>query len=298
MTTSTAGVAKNPFQPDSRSLDARRRGANILAITLTALFAILAGAFLLYLIAYVASLGLKYINVNFFTQRPVAEGETGGGWATALQGTVVLVGLASLVGIPLGMATGVYLSEFGRGRLASVVRFLVDTLTGIPTIIFGLFAWVILVVPTHSFSALSGGVALSIIMIPTVARASEEVLRLVPRELREASVALGATESRTILRVVIPAARSGILTGIMLAIARVAGETAPLLMTAFGTTFFNTSILRPIDAIPLRIFDFTLSPFPSEQNQAYAGALVLMVLVILTSLAVRWATGGFRPRGR
>ncbi len=286
-TTSTPGVAKNPFQPDSRALDARRRGANILAITVTALFAILAGAFLLYLIAYVASLGLKYINVDFFTQRPKAEGETGGGWATALQGTAVLVGLASLAGIPLGMATGVYLSEFGRGWLASVVRFLVDTLTGIPTIIFGLFAWVILVVPLHSSSALSGGVALS-----------EEVLRLVPRELREASVALGATESRTILRVVIPAARSGILTGVMLAIARVAGETAPLLMTAGGTTFFNTSLLRPIDSIPLRIFDFTLSPFPSEQNQAYAGALVLMVLVILTSLAVRWATGGFRPRGR
>src|SRR5260221_1633022 len=133
MTTSTAGVAKNPFQPNSRALDARRRGANILAITLTALFAVLAGAFLLYLLAHVASPCLQYLNVNFFTQRPVAEGETGGGWATALQGTAVLVGLASLVGIPLGMATGVYLSEFGRGWLASVVRFLVDTLTGIPT---------------------------------------------------------------------------------------------------------------------------------------------------------------------
>jgi phosphate transport system permease protein len=297
-TMSTAGVAKHPFRPDSRALDARRRGANILAITVTALFAILAGAFLLYLIVYVARLGLKYINVDFFTQRPKAEGETGGGWAPALQGTAVLVGLASLVGIPLGMATGVYLSEFGHGWLASVVRFLVDTLTGIPTIIFGLFAWVILVVPLHSSSALSGGVALSIIMIPTVARASEEVLRLVPRELREASVALGATESRTILRVVIPAARSGILTGVMLAVARVAGETAPLLMTAGGTTFFNTSLLRPIDSIPLRIFNFTLSPYPSEQNQAYAGALVIMLLVILTSLAVRWATGGFRPSGR
>lgn len=298
MTTTTIDAAKKPFRPDRLALDARRRAANAVAVVLTALFAILASAFLLYLILYIARLGLQYIDVNFFTQRPRAQGETGGGWATALQGTAVLVGLAALVGIPLGLATGVYLSEFGRGWAAATVRFLVDTLTGIPTIIFGLFAWVLIVVPSHSFSALSGGVALSIIMIPTVARATEEVLRLVPKELREASVALGATESRTILRVVIPAARSGILTGVMLAVARVAGETAPLLMTAFGTSFFNTSLLRPIDAIPLRIFDFTLSPFASEQNQAYAGALVLMLLVILTSLAVRWATGGFQPRGR
>ncbi len=298
MTTTTIDAAKKPFRPDRLAFDARRRAANAAAVVLTALFAILASAFLLYLILYIARLGLQFIDVNFFTQRPRAQGETGGGWATALQGTVVLVGLAALVGIPLGLATGVYLSEFGRGWPAATVRFLVDTLTGIPTIIFGLFAWVLIVVPSHSFSALSGGVALGIIMIPTVARATEEVLRLVPKELREASVALGATESRTILRVAIPAARSGILTGVMLAVARVAGETAPLLMTAFGTSFFNTSLLRPIDAIPLRIFVFTLSPFASEQNQAYAGALVLMLLVILTSLAVRWATGGFQPRGR
>ena len=298
MSATMVDTAKHPFRPDRPALDARRRAANAAAVILTALFAILASAFLLYLIVYIARLGLQFINVSFFTQRPRAQGEAGGGWATALQGTAVLVGLAALVGIPLGLATGVYLSEFGRGWPAATVRFLVDTLTGIPTIIFGLFAWVLIVVPSHSFSALSGGVALSIIMIPTVARATEEVLRLVPRELREASVALGATESRTILRVVIPAARSGILTGVMLAIARVAGETAPLLMTAFGTSFFNTSLLRPIDAIPLRIFDFTLSPFQTEQNQAYAGALVLMLLVILTSLAVRWATGGFQPHGR
>lgn len=288
----------NPFQAQRNWLEFRRRFVNWISIVITALFTIFASLFLLYLIVYVVGKGLQFINLNFFTQRPKPPGEAGGGWATALQGTLVLVGLATAIGVPLGMATGIFLSEFGRGRFAVFVRFLVDTLTGIPTVIFGLFAWVLIVVPSHSFSALSGGVALSIIMIPTVARATEEVLRLVPNELREASVALGATKSRTIMRVVVPAARSGIITGIMLAVARVAGETAPLLLTAFGTTFFNTSILRPIDAIPLRIFNFTLSPYALEQQQAYAGALVLIAFVLLTSLAVRWATGGFRQPSR
>jgi phosphate transport system permease protein len=178
------------------------------------------------------------------------------------------------------------------------VRFLVDVLTGIPTIIFGLFAWVFVVVPQQGFSALAGGVALGIIMIPIVARTSEEVLRLVPKELREASFALGATESRTILQVVIPAARNGIITGIVLSMARVAGETAPLLMTAFGTPFFNTDITQPIDALPLRIFNFAESPYPAQINQAYAGSLVLIVLILLTSFAIRWATGGFKRSSR
>ncbi len=297
----SAETAATLFAPDRSPRMLRRQAANILAVALTGIFSVAASLFLVYLIGYVAQQGLRYINLDFFTQRPRAEGETGGGWATALQGTATLIGLAALSGIPLGMATGIYLAEFGqvsRGWLSATVRFLVDALTGIPTIVFGLFAWALIVVPSHSFSALSGGVALAIIMIPTVARATEEVLRLVPRDLREASVALGATQSRTILRVVVPAARSGIITGVMLAVARVAGETAPLLLTAFGTSFFNTSLLRPIDAIPLRMFVFTLSPYQNEQNQAYAGALVLIFLVILTSLAVRWATGGFRQYRR
>ncbi len=296
--TSPTPATSRPFAPVRNARALRRRGVDVLAIALTGVFAVGASIFLLYLLVYVIVQGLRYINLDFFLQRPRAAGETGGGWATALQGTGELLALAAIVGIPLGMAVGIYLSEFGRGWLAQVVRFLVDSLTGIPTIIFGLFAWALIVLPLHSFSLLSGGVALAIIMIPTVARATEEVLRLVPKELREASVALGATESRTILRVVVPAARSGIITGIMLAIARVAGETAPLLLTAFGTSFFNTSILRPIDAVPLRIFISTLSPYQNEQNQAYAGALVLIVFVLLTSLAVRWATGGFRQRRR
>lgn len=288
----------NLFQPTPGALRVRRQAANVVAVALTAVFATLAVAFLVYLVLYVARAGAQFINFAFFTQRPVAEGETGGGVAPAIIGSAIMVSLASLIGIPLGMATGIYLAEYGRGRLADIVRFMVDVLTGIPTIIFGLFIWVLIVVPTHQFSGVAGAAALSIIMIPTVARATEEVLRLVPKDLREASAALGATESRTILRVVVPSARSGIITGIMLAIARVAGETAPLLLTTIATPFLNVNPFRTMNALPLQVFNYTLSPYPSEINHAYAGAFVLMMLVILTSLAVRWATGGFKPRGQ
>jgi phosphate transport system permease protein len=249
-------------------------------------------------VVYVGKQGSQFLNVTFFTQRPAPDGFTGGGVATAIEGSLILVVLASFVGIPLGLLTGIYLAEFGRGWPAAVARFMVDMLTGIPTIIFGLFIWVIIVVPSHSFSALAGGAALGIIMIPTVSRATEEVLRLVPTELREASIALGATESRTILRVVVPASTSGIVTGIILAIARVAGETAPLLLTAFGSAFFFTSLTRPVDALPLRIYLFTISPYQTQINQAYAGSFVLLALVILASLAVRLAVGGFRRHNR
>jgi phosphate transport system permease protein len=192
--------------------------------------------------------------------------------------------------------TGIYLAEFGRGRVAGAVRFMVDLLTGIPTLIFGLFIWTLLVASAHHFSGLAGGLALSIIMVPTVTRATEEVLRLVPREIREGSVALGATESRTILRVVVPAAKSGIITGILLAVARVSGETAPLLMTALGTNFSRISLDRPMDALPLRVFKYALIPFAAQENQAWAGAFVLIMIVLVTSFAVRWATGGFKQR--
>jgi phosphate transport system permease protein len=285
---------KHPFEPQQGIWEARRRFANVLSVILATLFALLAVSFLVYLIVYVAVQGSRFLTLNFFTLPPAPEGETGGGIAPAIQGTLILLGLASIVGIPLGMFTGIYLSEFGRGAFADAVRFLVDTLTGIPTIIFGLFAWIIIVVPTHSFSAIAGGAALGIIMIPTMARTTEEVLRLVPRELREASIALGATESRTIVRVVLPAAGSGVITGVVLALARVAGETAPLLMTAFGSAYFNYNIRQPIDALPLRVFNFILSPYQVEINEAYAGSFVLMLLVILASLAIRWATGGFK----
>ncbi len=288
----------NPFQPRRSVLDIRRQCGNITIIAFTAAALLLAVGMLFYLLFYVLRQGIQFINLNFFTKLPTPNGEPGGGMGEAVQGTLILLGLAALFGIPLGLFTGIYLSEFGRGRFANGVRFLVDMLTGIPTIIFGLFAWVLIVVPQQTFSGLSGGVALGIIMVPIVARTTEDVLRLVPRELREASLALGATESRTIVRVVLPAALSGIITGILLALARVAGETAPLLMTAFGTTFWNTDVTQPMDALTLRVFVFTESPYQVQINQAYAGAFVLIVLILIASFAVRWATGGFKRRAR
>jgi phosphate transport system permease protein len=286
----------NPFQPQRSALDLRRQVGNVLVIAFTTLCVAFAVGVLLYLLFYVLSQGIRFINLDVFTKLPTPNGEPGGGMGEAVQGTLILLGLAALFGVPLGLFTGIHLAEFGRGRFANGVRFLVDMLTGIPTIIFGLFAWVLIVVPQQTFSGFAGGVALGIIMIPIVARTTEDVLRLVPKELREASLALGATEARTITRVVLPAALSGIITGILLALARVAGETAPLLMTAFGTTFWNADITQPMDALTLRVFVFTESPYPVQVHQAYAGAFVLILLIVLASFAVRWATGGFKRR--
>ncbi len=293
-----SSVPANLFQAPRTAHQFRRHVSNMVLIVFCVFATTFAVAVLLFLLFYVLRTGLPYINLNLFTQIPTPNGEPGGGMANAIQGSLILVGLASLFGVPLGLFTGIYLAEFGRGAIATGVRFLVDVLTGIPTIIFGLFAWVFIVVPQQTFSGLAGGVALGIIMIPIVARTSEEVLRLVPHELREASLALGATESRTILRVVLPAARNGIITGIVLAMARVAGETAPLLMTAFGNPFFNADVTQPMDALPLRIFNFAESPYQAQINQSYAGSLVLIILIVLTSFAIRWATGGFRRESR
>lgn len=297
----TANTTTSLFAPERGALQVRRRIANWVAVGLTGAFAVAAVGFLLYFVFFVVRQGIQFISPGFFTEEPPFGGSTKGGIVTAIEGSLVMLMIASVIGIPLGMAVGIYLSEFGRGHVANVVRFMVDMLTGIPTIIFGLLIWTLLVAPTHTYSGLAGGLALSVIMVPTVARATEEVLRLVPAGLREASAALGGTESRTILQVVVPAARSGIVTGLLLALARVAGETAPLLMTALGTNFFipldklNVAH-RPMDALPLRVFNFTLSPFPLQRQEAFAGATVLLFLVIVTSFLVRLATGGFKAR--
>jgi len=276
--------------------EVRRQFSNGLVIGLSVLFVLFAVGVLVYLILYVTLQGIPYLNLNFFTKLPTPNGEPGGGMGQSVQGTLIMVGVASIFGIVLGLFTGIYLSEFGQGRLASGIRFLVDLLNGIPTIIFGLFAWVLIVVPQQTFSGLAGAMALAIIMIPIVARTAEDVLRLVPRELREASLALGASEARTIVKVVVPAALRGIITGIVLAMARIAGETAPLLMTAFGTTFWNTDITQPTDALTLRIFNFTLSPYQAQINLAYTGSFVLIVIILIASFAVRWVTGGFKRK--
>jgi phosphate transport system permease protein len=287
-------LVENPFIAAHSSAGLRRRTVNAAVVLLTTLTALFAAGVLLYLLFYVLRQGIGYINLDFFTQLPAPNGEPGGGMGEAFQGSLILIGLAALMGVPLGLFTAIYLAEFGRGPFAQMVRFLVDVLNGIPTILFGLLAWILIVVPMQSPSGLAGGFALGIIMIPIVTRTSEDVLRLVPHELREASLALGASEARTILQVVLPAARNGIVSGIVLAMARVAGETAPLLMTAFGNTFWNSDITQPIDALPLRIYQFSTSAYQQQVNQAYAGSFVLIALILIASLAVRLATGGFR----
>ncbi len=228
--------------------------------------------------------GLSAVNVDFFTKLPKPVGEPGGGMANAIAGTLVLLGIALAVGVPIGLGTGIYLSEFAERRLAWVIRFVVDVMNGIPSIVYGIFAYTLFVVPMKSFSALSGGAALGIMMIPIVTRTTEEFLRLVPNTLREAGLALGAPRWRVITDVVLSTAMGGIVTGIMVALARVAGETAPLLFTAFGNRFWHENLTQPIAALPLQIFAYAISPFDDWHRQAWAGALVLIAMVFVVNM--------------
>jgi len=248
------------------------------------------GAAVIVLVAvlgYVVVQGAGSVNLAFLVNTPRPVGEAGGGMANSLVGTIILVVLASLFGLPLGIGAGIYLAEYGRGRLATAVRFAADVLTGIPSITIGLFAYAALVVPFRTFSAIAGGVALGVIMLPVVTRTTEEMIRLVPGSLREAALALGAPRWRVILSIVLPTALGGIVTGALLAVARVAGETAPLLFTAFGNQFWSRSLIQPIAALPLQIFAYAISPYDDWHRQAWAGALVLVSLVLCLSVAAR-----------
>ena len=236
--------------------------------------------------------GASAINVDFFTHLPKPVGEVGGGMANAIVGSIILIALAAALGLPLGILGGVYLTESRDRRLPSVVRFTADVLNGVPSIVIGIFAYTVVVLPMRRFSALAGGFALAIIMLPIVVRTTEEMMRLVPASLREAALALGLPEWKMILRVVLPTARAGIITGVMVAIARVAGETAPLLFTAFGNRFWHQGLDQPIAALPLQVFAYAIAPFDDWHRQAWAGALVLIGLVFLVSLAARMATRG------
>jgi phosphate transport system permease protein len=243
------------------------------------------------ILGFLARTGLSALNWDFFTHLPGAAGESGGGMANAIVGTIVLVGLAAVVGIPIGVLGGTYLSEYRSTRLSTVARFTADVMNGIPSIVMGLFAYVLIVLPLRHFSALAGGVALGVMLIPTVMRTTEEIIRLVPQSVREASLALGIPQWKTMLRVVMPTAAAGIVTGIMVGLARVAGETAPLLFTAFGNRFWNRDLLQPIAALPIQIFAYAISPFDDWHRQAWAGALVLVTLVLLVNVAARYAAG-------
>jgi phosphate transport system permease protein len=272
-----------------RSIRARRaRSAAMIALTVVA--ALLATLPLVLILGLLLKQGASSLNWAFFTSMPKPVGETGGGMANALAGTLMLIAIASAIGLPVGIGAGMYLAEHRGGRLASVVRFLSDVLNGLPSIVVGIFAWQFLVRPVGHFSALAGGIALAVMMIPLVARATEEMIRLVPNSLREAALALGYPRWRTSLTVVLRTALPGIVTGALVAVARIAGETAPLLFTAFGNQFWSTSLTQPISALPLQIFSYAISPYEEWHQLAWAGALVLLALVLVISLIARFAT--------
>ena len=225
--------------------------------------------------------GITSLNWDFFTHLPKPVGEKGGGMANAIAGTFTLLGLAVLVGVPIGLGTGVYLSEYAHLQFAQAVRFMADVMNGIPSIVYGIFAYIVCVLPMKGFSALSGGFALGIMMIPMISRTSEQFVRMVPSQLREAGLALGVPKWRVIVDIVVPAALGGITTGIMVALARVAGETAPLLFTAFGNRYWQHSLTQPIAALPLQVFSYAISPFDDWHRQAWAGAIVLILMVLI-----------------
>jgi phosphate transport system permease protein len=239
--------------------------------------------------AYLVYRGVGSINWAFLTQTPKPVGEAGGGMANAIVGSVFILALASVLGVPLGVGAGIYLAEYGRNRFGDVIRFTADVLNGVPSIVIGIVAYSIVVLYQKHFSALAGGVALAIMMIPTITRTTEEMLLLVPRALREAAYGLGIPRWRTTLSITLRTATSGVITGIMLAFARVAGETAPLLFTAFGNQFWNLRADQPTAALPLQIFNYAISPYDEWHRQAWAGALVLILLIVTAVAAVRFA---------
>ncbi len=274
----------------ARQTMARRRVVNHVMVGASYLAAVVTALPLILILVYLVKQGASSLNWDFFTKAPVPAGESGGGMANAIVGTLILVGIAGVVGLPIGIGAGLFLAEQRGTRTANFVRFLSDVLNGLPSIVMGIFAWQVLVRPFHHYSALAGGLALGAMMIPLVTRATEEMIRVVPISLREAALALGYTKWRTSLSVILRTALPGIVTGALVAVARVAGETAPLIFTAFGNQFWSLSPFRPIAALPMQIYFYAISPYDDWHRQAWAGALVLLALVLVISLAARFAT--------
>ncbi len=270
-----------------RALDALALGACVLA---AAIVIVPLGLLVTHLLVH----GLPALSPGFFIHLPKPVGEPGGGMANAIVGTLIMVGLGSAIAVPVGVGAGVFLAEFGDGRFASVVRYAVDVLAGVPSIVIGVAAYALIVVPMGRFSATAGGVALAILMLPTIVRATEEVVRLVPQSYRAAALALGAPRWRVVQNVVLPAASRGIATAAMLAIARASGETAPLLFTALGNRFWSTSLDRPIASLPVMIFDYARAPYADWNAQAWTGALVLFVMIASLAGVMRWTTRTIR----
>jgi phosphate transport system permease protein len=273
----------------ARTLGRRRLFSRIM-IGLTFIAALVAILPLLLILWHLIRAGASSVGWQFFTRMPKPAGEAGGGMANAIVGTGIVVAVASAIGLPIGIFAGLYLAEQRTARLATGIRFLSDVLNGLPSIVLGIFAWGMLVRPFKHYSALAGGMALAAMMIPLVTRATEEMIRLVPVSMREAALALGYTKWRTSLSIVLRTAAPGIVTGALIAVARIAGETAPLIFTAFGNSFWSVSPTQPIAALPMQIYNYATSPYDDWHAQAWAGALVLLGLVLVISVAARFAT--------
>jgi len=250
---------------------------------------------LFFILAYIFVQGVSYLSLDFLTGTPKPLGEVGGGVFNSIIGTIVMVGLATVIAVPVGLGAGIFVSEYAPPRLAATVRFVADVMSGIPSIVVGLFIYLIIVVRAGHFSGYAGGIALAMIMLPIIARASEEMLKLVPNSQREAALALGIPQWRSIVSVVIPAALPGITTGCLLAIARAAGETAPLIFTSLGSRFLTFSLNEDMDALPLRVYRYAIGPYDEWHDQAWAASLILVVLVLGFSILARILVGG---RGR
>lgn len=270
--------------------DRWRRGLSHAIVVLCGAAVLLALVPLAFVLFYVVTKGLVALNLDFFTHMPQPVGEPGGGMANAIVGSFIVTGLGALIAIPIGVISGVYASEYAGTRFASAVRFAADTLNGVPSIVIGVFVYGIAVLPFRQFSALAGGLALGIMMIPLIMRTTEELLLLVPSTLREGALALGATRARAVFTVVVPAALPGIITGILLALARIAGETAPLLFTSLNNRFWSTDVSQPMSTLTVQVFAYAIAPYDDWHRQAWAGALVLVGLVLLCSLLARVAT--------
>jgi phosphate transport system permease protein len=268
----------------------------MMGVTVAATVVTLVPLFLV--LGYLLYKGASSLNLAFFIHLPKPVGQSGGGMGNAILGTMQIVGIACLLGVPIGIGAGLYLAEHRGAALANAVRFAADVMMGVPSIVVGIFAYAVIVRPMGGFSALAGAFALAVIMVPLVTRTTEEMILLVPHELREASLALGIPRWRTSVSVIVRSAMAGIATGVILAVARVAGETAPLLFTAFGNRYWSTSLRQPVATLTVQVYTYAISPFQDWQRQAWAGALVLTGLVLALELGVRWVTGGAAKAAR
>jgi phosphate transport system permease protein len=270
----------------------RRRGyrkfVNNVMLAATGVCTLLTVSVLFVILGYLVWNGGKSIDWDFLTKLPLPQGQVGGGMANAIVGSAIMVGLAAAIGLPVGFLGGIYLAEFGNKSFAAAVRYMADLLNGVPSIVIGVFAWTVVVAPMHSFSALAGGFALSLMLIPIALRSTEQFLLGVPRSLREGALALGAPQWKMVATVVVPAAMRGILTGMILGVARIAGETAPLLFTALNNQYWPTGLNQPMAALPVMIFTHAMSPFDDWHRQAWAAGLVLLAMVLVTNITARW----------